>query len=87
MNKKEYNLTTLMYIQIVLIALLFSYLIHIGVPLTGILIVGVLFTAFTLVTHIRGSALGMVHLMRNKSFYDSLRKESWKNGDISSEDI
>ena len=74
-------------LQVLLSGMLFGYLYHMGFPTTGILIVGVLFTAFTLVTHIRGSALGMVHLMRNKSFYDSLRKESWRNGDIPSEDI
>jgi len=76
MNKKEYNLTTLMYIQIVLIALLFSYLIHIGVPLTGILIVGVLFTAFTLVTHIRSMSMGMVLSFLDKKLYTKLKKMS-----------
>jgi len=81
------NINTLQYIQIILSGMLFAYLYHMGFPTPGIVIVGVLFTAFTLVTHIRGSALGMVHLMKNKSFYDALRKESYKNGDINIEDI
>ncbi len=67
--------------------MLFAYLYHMGFPNTGILIVGVLFTAFTLVTHIRASSLGMVYLIKNKMLRDALTKELWKKGDITDKDI
>ena len=68
------NIKTLLYIQIILSGMLFAYLYHMGFPTTGIFIVGVLFTAFTLATHMRAITLGMIETANNDDLYKELTK-------------
>jgi len=74
MNKKEYNIKTLLYIQIILSGMLFAYLYHIEVPITGIFIVGILFTAFTFITHLRAVSIGMIYPFLDSKFKESMEK-------------
>ena len=62
-------------LQIVLGSALFIYLYMRGLPTTDIIVVGVLFTAFTLVTHIKAITLGMIYTAHDEEFYETMINE------------
>ena len=62
-------------LQVILITALFIYLYMRGLPTTDIIVVGVLFTAFTLVTHIKAVSLGMIYTANDEEFYKTMINE------------
>ena len=61
-------------LQLLLSGMLFAYLYHMGFPNTGIFIVGILFTAFTFIAHLRAVSIGMIYPFLDSKFKESMEK-------------